>query len=61
MINEVWAIITEIGVWGWILSGVGFTLRVFPTGDAFNGKSAAVWGGCFLFFYGLWIAGMIHA
>ena len=61
MINEAWAVICVIGVWGWILSGVGFTLRVFPAGDAFKRKSAVLWGACFIFFYALWIAGMINA
>jgi hypothetical protein len=61
MINEVWAIVAVIGVWGWILAGVGFTFRAFPARDRFNGRCAAIWGGCFIFFYALWIAGMIKA
>jgi len=61
MINEAWAVICVIGVWGWILSGVGFTLKVFTDVGAFKGKSAVFWGACFIFFYALWIAGMINA
>ena len=61
MRSEAWAIICIIGVWGWIFSGVGFILKVFPAKDSFDGRSAAVWGGCFLLFYALWIAGMIHS
>jgi hypothetical protein len=61
VINEGWAFISVIGVWGWILSGIVFTLKVFPAVHAFECKSAALWGGCFIFFYALWIAGMIHA
>jgi hypothetical protein len=61
MINEGWALITVIGVWGWILSGIGFILGVFPTRDAFDSKSAALWGGSFIFFYAIWVAGMVNA
>lgn len=60
MINGVWAIITVIGVWGWILSGIGFILGVFPARDAFNSKSAAFWGVSFILFYVLWVTGMIN-
>ncbi len=58
--NEGWAVVCVIGVWGWILAGVGFILSAFPRRDSFNGRSAAVWGGSFLFFYAMWIAGMIN-
>jgi hypothetical protein len=61
MINEGWAVVTEIGVWGWILAGIGFTLKAFPAKDSFNGRAAAVWGGCFIFSYFLWVIGMINA
>ncbi len=58
--NEGWAVVCVIGVWGWILSGIGFILRAFPTKDSFDRRSAALWGGVFIFFYALWIAGMIN-
>ena len=61
MINEGWDYLCIIGVWGWILSGVGFILKAFPIRDAFKGKSALFWGGCFVFFYVLWLVGMIRA
>lgn len=61
MINEGWAVITVIGVWGWILAGVGFFIRVFPARDRFNGGAAAIWGGAFILFYLLWVTGMINA
>ena len=61
MINEGWAVVTVIGVWGWILAGVGFTLLAFPARDSFNGRSAAIWGGVFIFFYAIWVTGMINA
>jgi hypothetical protein len=61
MIRESWAVLCIIGVWGWILTGVGFILRVFPTRDAFNSKSAMLWGCCFIAFYFLWVVGMINS
>jgi hypothetical protein len=60
MINEGWAVVTVIGVWGWILSGIGFILGVFPARDEFNRKSATIWGASFFFFYALWVTGMIN-
>jgi hypothetical protein len=61
MINEAWAVVTVIGVWGWILAGIGFTLQAFPAKDSFNARASAMWGGCFIFFYFLWVTGMINA
>ena len=61
MMNEGWAVLTVIGVWGWIVAGVGFLLQAFPARDRFNGKSALIWGGWFIFFYLLWVAGMIKS
>ena len=59
--NEAWSIICLIGVWGWVLSVVGFIVKVFPTGGRFSGRYAMIWGGSFLFFYALWVVGMINA
>ena len=58
--NEGWAVVTVIGVWGWILAGVGFILRAFPARDRFNARAAAIWGVGFIIFYALWVAGMIN-
>ena len=61
MESEVWGIISIVGVWGWILSVVGFIVKSFPGGNRFNGRAAMIWGGSFLFFYALWVVGMINA
>jgi hypothetical protein len=61
MINEKWAILSIFGVWGWILSAVGFIIRAFPSKDRFTSKSALFWGCWFIFFYAIWIIGMIKA
>ena len=60
MMNEGWAIVTVIGVWGWILAGVGFILRAFPARDRFRSRAAAIWGVGFIIFYALWVGGMIN-
>ena len=61
MENEAWGIICVIGVWGWILSVVGFIVKVFPAGERFNSRSAMIWGGSFIIFYALWVVGMLNA
>ena len=61
MANEWWSLMAVVGVWGWVFSGCGFIIRVFPARDLFNGRSALFWGGSFLFFYTLWVAGMTLA
>ncbi len=58
--NEGWAVVCVIGVWGWVLTGVGFILKSFTAKDKFSGSAAALWGGGFLLFYALWVAGMIN-
>jgi len=61
MENEAWGVISVVGVWGWMLSVVGFIIKSFPGGGRFNGRSAMIWGGCFIFFYALWVVGMLNA
>jgi hypothetical protein len=61
MANQWWGVICDVGVWGWVLSAVGFILGAFPARDRFNGKQALIWGAGFLFFYALWVVGMMHA
>jgi len=61
MQNEWWGVIAVVGVWGWIFSGVGFFLKAFPRADRFDKRGALIWGGTFLFFYVLWVIGMMNA
>lgn len=61
MSNEWWGVICDVGVWGWVLSVVGFILGVFPARDRFDCNKALTWGTGFLFFYALWVVGMMHA
>lgn len=61
MIREGWAFLCVVGVWGWIVAGVGFILKAFARRDVFEGKPAALWGGGFLLLYALWIIGMLNS
>ena len=61
MTAETWALLCEVGFWGWVLSTVGFILRSFPARNLMKAGSAAAWGVVFLAFYTLWIISMAHA
>ena len=61
MANESWALLCEIGFWGWILSIVGLTLQTFARKDNFNKKYAFLWGVGTALFYAFWIYGMVRA
>lgn len=60
MISEVWALICLAGFYGWILTTIGFIFKSFPVKGVFHGKSAVVWGGSVVFFYIIWLAGMLN-
>lgn len=55
-----WALVCEIGLWGWVGSAVLLIKQSFTVRDVFRTKPAAVWGGCLAAFYFLWIVGMLN-
>jgi len=61
MVHEGWALVCQFGLWGWIAATVGFITAAFPTRDQFAIRPAAIWGGAFLIFFLLWLAGMVLA
>lgn len=61
MSNDIWSIITLVGLLGWISSMLVFLFKAFPGRDQFEAKPARVWGLAVLFSYGIWIAGMLNA
>jgi hypothetical protein len=61
MINETWALICEISLWGWVVAVIGFILRSFPFRGVFKVRPAAFWGAWLILFYALWIMSMIKA
>jgi hypothetical protein len=56
-----WSMMVEVGFLGWIGCAIGFILRVFIGEKGFNAKRAVFWGVLILFFYALWIVGMLRA
>jgi hypothetical protein len=61
MLNESWALLCEIGLWGWILSIVGLTVQTFTQKDSLDKKYALLWGAGIVVFYAFWIYGMVRA
>ena len=61
MINDARSLMCEISLWAWIGAVIGFILCSFQSRGVFNSRAAALWGGCLLVFYALWIAGMLKA
>ncbi|MBJ6726327.1 hypothetical protein [Geomesophilobacter sediminis] len=58
---EWWSVVTLVGLWGWILSAVGFILRGFPRRGTFCGGRALPFGVALVIFFILWMVGMSHA
>ena len=61
MLNEGWAMLSQIGLWGWIFAAVGLILRSFPSRGEFRAGVASRWGGALALFYLFWIVGMVNA
>jgi len=56
-----WSIILEVGFWGWIAGTLLFIFRAFNTEHQLNMRRGFFWGGVAIFFYSLWIVGMMNA
>lgn len=61
MINEGWALLCLIGLWGWILATVVFIFKAFSGNGVFQGRSALPYGGAIVVFYVVWLMGMFNA
>lgn len=61
MIDESWAVLCELGFWGWILAAAGFFLYAFPRRGTFQPGAAVLFGGVGLSCFALWILGMLKA
>jgi hypothetical protein len=59
--NEYWALLTQLGLWCWVLSVLIFIHRTFPRAGEFVTSAAIKWGGFSLFFFFCWVAGMLLA
>lgn len=61
MLNDGWAIVCQLGLWGWIVSTVAFIATAFPARGRFELKPAVCWGGALALFFTIWIIGMAQA
>ncbi len=61
MISEIWSLICEVALWGWVGAAIFLIIYSFPTRGKFSKRPAMVWGGLLMLFYVFWIVGMIMA
>ena len=61
MRNEIWALVCEMSLWGWVASVIGLILNSFPSHNVFKPRPAVMWSMCFLVLYFVWVVGMIKA
>ncbi|RNC68719.1 MAG: hypothetical protein ED859_09355 [Desulfuromonadales bacterium] len=61
MLHDGWAVVCQVGLWGWIVFTVVFIVRSFPRRGSFRRDLAFRWGGAVISFFILWIAGMLLA
>lgn len=59
MLDVIWAVVVQLGLWGWIGSTIGFILCTFPAESVYDRRAARVWGGCVVLLFALWICGMV--
>lgn len=55
-----WAVLTEIGFWGWVACAFLFIFKGFSPKGAFQTRPALRWAGGWLACYGLWIWGLFR-
>ena len=60
-ISTFWSVIVEIGFVGWLGCAVGFIFRAIDEENRLHPRRAAVWGGLIVFFYALWVVGLVKA
>jgi len=58
MIHEWWALLSQIGLWGWIFSVIFFIFTAFSRRSEFNLHSIK-WGVLSVVFFACWVVGMI--
>lgn len=59
--NEYWALLSQIGLWGWVVTVLFFIHYSFPGRDRFVTREAFKWGGISICFFSCWVAGMLLA
>lgn len=59
--NEYWALFSQIGLWGWIVTVICFIHFSFPALNDFKKRDALKWSALSLLFFSFWITGMVFA
>jgi len=59
--REFWSLLCLAGLWGFVFSTVGLTLRGFPARGVCVRRACLGWGGALLVCYVVWMVGMAHA
>jgi hypothetical protein len=61
MSNDLWSIVTLVGLAGWVTSTIVFIFKAFPLRGVFAAQQARIWGGALIVSYSIWIVGLINA
>lgn len=59
--SQNWALLTLLGLYGWILSTVAFILKSFPPNGGFISEKGIKYGTFIVVFFSIWIIGMLKA
>ncbi len=59
--HDLWSLVLVTGLWGWIVATLFFIFRAFPRHGVFEPAPALRWGAILLFFFFLWILGLLNA
>jgi len=59
--NEYWALLSQFGLWGWVVTILFFIHYSFPDSERFVSRAAFKWGGISLCFFVFWVTGMLLA
>lgn len=61
MPSTLWSMVSLAGLWGFVLSTLGFIKNGFPARGLFDRVASLKWGAALLFSFLLWMVGMAHA
>ena len=56
-----WSVVCLAGLWGFVLSAVGFILQGFPARGVLAARPCLRWGAALLFCFLCWVVGMANA
>lgn len=56
-----WAILAEVGFFGWVGSAIGLIFRAYRDAGRLKGRAALRWGLAIIVFYALWTLGLSRA